>query len=439
MDKFNFKLRYIVLALILILGFILRVHNINTWPRNGATHDEYAWTWLGINLIQNHEPISWSPHPQYTNRTPIVYRDAPYFLVKPYLEHPPLFGLVAGSFALLSGADNMYDVDQHNMRGLALFLGLVSILMIYVLASEIYGHRVGLLSAFIYSIIPTIVIGSRIVENENFFIPLFLLALYLISKFIKTSNPWARNIAAVLCGLLMLAKVPWVAAPLAIILILFYTKKYRDAGKFIAIVIPIFLLFIVYGIYWDSELFFSLWKLQLQRYDLTYNSLFAVFTSPYLVDRFMIDGWIYFGWIAIFLLAVKDIKKNYMILLPFLAYLAVFVFAIPNEPGHGWYRYPFYPFFAISIALFLKEYFTKNYFLTFLFLLMTGLSMLQLSWAQSLGFSFVVFRGFLIFSGLTLAPLFIPKTKKVAYVASYSLLIFVILLTMWSVKNYNEL
>ncbi len=438
MDKLLFKFRFFALFLILILGLYLRNNNLYTWPRLGATFDEYAWTWLGMSIIQNHVPISWSPHPQYTQKTLITYQKAYFWLVRPYLEHPPLFGLVAGSYALLSGTKDMLHVDLNHIRGLALILGVLSIFILYVFAAEVYDYKIGFLSALIYSVIPTIAVGSRLVQNENFFIPFFLLALTLLSKFIKTNNPWYRNGAALICGLLSLAKVPWLAGALAVVLIFFFLKRYKDAGKFLAIVVPIFLLFFVWGYYWDWNLFIKLWGLQLQRYDLTFNSFFALFTSPYLADRFFVDGWIYFGWFAIFLLTVKDFKKNFFVLLPFLAYFSVFVFAIPNEPSHGWYRYPFYPFMTVSIALFLKEYFTKNYFLTFLFLIFTGLSMLQMSWAQSLGFSFIVFRAFLVLFGISLAPLFLPKTGKVAYITSIFSLFLVFLLSIWSIFKYNE-
>ncbi|MCL5434765.1 MAG: glycosyltransferase family 39 protein [Patescibacteria group bacterium] len=432
------KYRYIILGLILILGLWLRSDKLYTWPRLGATFDEYAWTWLGINLIQNHVPESWSYHPQYKQKKLVIYQKTNFVLVKPYLEHPPLFGLVAGTFALLTGTKDMFHVDLTHIRGLALLLGVLSIFLVYVFAAQVYDYKIGLLASLIYSTVPTIAVGSRIVENENFFIPFFLLSLYLISRFIKTNNPWFRNIAGVICGLLILAKVPWIAGALAIVLIFFYLKKYKDAFKFLAIVIPIFSLFFLYGAYYDWNIFINLWKLQLQRYDIAFNSIFALFTSPYLADRLVVDGWIYFGWFAAFMLIVKDLKKNYMVLLPFLAYFAIFIFAIPNEPDHGWYRYPFYPFTVISIALFLKEYFNKNYFLTFLFLIFTGLSVLQLSWAQSLGFSFMVFRGFLILFGISLVPLFIPKTEKIANFSSYLSLFIIFLLNIWSVFKYNE-
>lgn len=438
MDKFLFKFRFLILALSLFIGFYLRSNNLYTWPREGATFDEYAWTWLGVNLIQNHVPQSWSRHPQYTNRKNITYRKADFTLVKPYLEHPPLFGLVAGSFALLSGVKDMYHVDINHIRGLALLLGVLSIFILYVFIAEAYDFKLALLASFFYSIVPTVVIGSRIVENENFFIPFFLLSLYLTAKFIKTKKSIYRNLSAIICGLLILAKIPWVAGAFSIVLIFFYLRKYKDAFKFLAIVIPIFSLFFIYGFYFDYKLFLNLWAFQLERYDIAFDSIFALFRAPYLVDRFMFDGWIFFGWFAMFLLLVKDLKKNYLIIFPFLAYFVIFVFAIPNEPGHGWYRYPFYPFLITSIALFIKEYFNKNYFLTFFYLLFVGLSLLQLTWAQSFGFSYNVFRLFLLLYGLSTLPFFFPKTKKISLLASYFNLILILIFSIWSILSYNE-
>src|SRR3989344_8195322 len=131
--------KYLVLfVFILFFGLILRYSNFETIPRHGATFDEFAWTWLGINLIQKGVPISWSPHPQYQERKEIRYQGAAFLIVKPYLEHPPLFGMLAGSFALINGAKDMYDVTLAKIRPLALILGMFSILAVFLLTNEIY-------------------------------------------------------------------------------------------------------------------------------------------------------------------------------------------------------------------------------------------------------------------------------------------------------------
>lgn len=434
------KFFFIPLLAILILGFFLRSNNLNTWPRLGATFDEYAWTWLGMNLIQEGIPKSWSPHPQYENRKHLVYQGAAFFIVEPYLEHPPVFGLLAGSFALLRGANNMLDVTLPTIRPLALILGLISILLVYFFTKEIYGRNEAIISSILFASIPTVVIGSRIVQNENFFIPIWLLSILLIAKYLKNERVLFRNLAAILCGLLILAKIPWAAAGLSIILILLAVKKYNDAFKFCLLLIPIGFIYFLYGFYFDKDLFLSLWGLQLNRYDLTFNSIFALFQKPYLVDRFYTDGWIYFGWISLFLLFIKDVRKNLFIIIPVLSYFLVFLSAIPDEAGHGWYRYPFYPFLIISIALFIKEYFAKNWQLTFISLVFIGTSLFQLTWANVFGFSYIIFRASILGWMISLVPIFSKNTRliNIARWSSYVWLVVFILLNVWAVLLYNE-
>ncbi len=431
----------IIFLLILLLGFFLRIHNLYTWPRLGATFDEYAWTWQGISLIQNHIPTSWSPHPQYKKTKNIIYQKTPFRLVTPYLEHPPFFGLIAGTFALMSGAKDIYHIDLRHIRGLALILGVISIGLVMLLTHELYQDKgIALIAGLLYAVVPSIAVGSRILQNENFFIPIWLLSLYLISKYLKTKKTRYRNIAAILCGLLSISKVPWLAGAFSIVLIFLFLKRYRDILFFLSVVLPIFLIYFVYGFYFDRNLFLSLWSLQLNRYDLAFNSIYALFQKPYLIDRFYTDGWIYFGWFAIFLLLIKDIKKNIFIIFPFLSYFLIFLAGIPDEAGHGWYRFPFYPYLIISIALFLKEYFNKNYFLTFLFLVFVGTSLLQNVWMPAFGFSYFIFRVAIISWVL---PLFlqisnIKKGNIFSNIINKSWFFVYIILSILAVMQYNE-
>lgn len=432
----------IIFISIIILGLFLRTHNFTEYPRFGSTFDEYAWTWLGINIIKEKTPISWSSHQHYEKfRKHLIFQNTNFWIVKPYLEHPPFFGIVAGSFAILNGTRDMYEISIDKIRPLAIFMGIFSIFLIFFLVREIYGEKLALLSSLIYATIPTVAIGSRIVQNENFFIPMYLAALFLIVKFIKTKKKLFLYVSALLCGLLIISKIPWIAATLGIVAILFYNKLYKDGIKIITITLSFFISYIAYGIYFNQELFFNLWGLQLERYSLTFNSFFAIFTEPYLVDRFLLDGWIYFGWIAFFLLLSKNLKQNFIIIFALLGYLAVFIFAIPNEPGHGWYRYPFYPFLAVSIAIFIREYFNKNLLMTFMFLIFVCLSLLELTWTKTFGFSFSVFRIFLILSASALLPLFFKKTKLIKYstVVNFSLLILGFVLSIWTVISYTDL
>ena len=444
----------IILICILLLGFFLRKHDFLTWPREGATFDEFAWTFQGLSMWEKGIPTSWSPHAVYKNKVEYFNPQGAHFtLVTPYLEHPPLFGLVAGGFAYLRGVRTFDDVTIAKIRLLAIGMGIVSIIAVFALASGIYGSCVGLIASAIYAIVPTVVIGSRIVQNENFFIPLFLFALYFAHRYIQESskNPASpaggqelrtRNLilTSLLCALLPLAKIPWIAAPLAVIGMFLFSKKWKAA-----IWVSVATLFcmsgwLTYGYITDAALFTNLWKLQLARYDMAFDSIFIFFRDPVIVDRALTDGWIYFGWAAMLLLLTKNLKQHAPIIFGFLAYFAVFVFAIPSEPMHGWYRYPFYPFLSIAIALFIKEYFNKNYLVTAVFFILTGLSMFAASWEKALGFSYPVFRTYLSVVAIGALPGIFPKLekKKMFQWINIALFLFVILLSVWTVYMYNE-
>ncbi len=430
-----------IFLLILIVGLHLRAHNLITWPRLGATFDEYAWTWQGVSLIQDGMPQSWSYHPQYKNRKEIKYQKATFILVKPYLEHPPLFGLVAGSYALLTGSNNMFDINIPTMRGLALILGALSITMVFFVAGKIYGPGIGLLSSLLYAVIPTIAVGSRIVQNENFFIPMWLLSIYFAILYLEKNKSIFRNIAIIIASLLILSKIPWIAAPFSIGIIFLFSKKYKDITILLISVLAVFLAYFLYGFYYDREVFLGLWGLQLNRYDLAFDSIYALFQKPYLADRYYTDGWIFWGWISFVLLLIKDFRKNFILISVLLSYFLVFLAGIPDESGHGWYRYPFYPFLAISIALFIKEYFAKNWVLTFLFLVFVGTTLMNLVWTPKFGFSYPIFRLSIISWALVLVPLYISDKKIILFgkIVSYSWLIILIMMSIRAIIYYNEM
>jgi 4-amino-4-deoxy-L-arabinose transferase-like glycosyltransferase len=432
---------YVLLAGILLVGAYLRNYNLTVWPREGATFDEFAWTFLGLSVWQKGIPTSWSPHGAYKNRVEYYNPQGAHFtLVTPYLEHPPLFGLIAGGFARANGVTSFDQVTISKIRPLALMLGVLAIFSVFLLAAAVYGDVTGLIASGIYAVIPTVAIGSRLVQNENFFIPFFLLALYFAYKYIQRSSRTDLRVATIICAVLPLAKVPWVAAPAAVMAMLGYSKKWKAAFMVGVTAAVCFGGFIVYGLLLDTEVFLNLWRLQLARYAMRFDSLFIIFQDPAVADRTLVDGWIYFGWAAMILLLIKNLKKNLPVVLGFLAYGAVFVFAIPSEPLHGWYRYPFYPFLAIALAVFLKEYCNRNFLVSAVFYVVTGLSMFAQSWGRTLGFSYPVFRTYVgIVAVGALAGIF-PKLEhnKLFRWVNIAILSIIILLSVWTILIYNE-
>lgn len=432
---------YILLLFILLLGFGVRFYNYTVWPREGATFDEFAWTFLGLSMWEKGVPTSWSPHTAYKERVEYFNPQGAHFtLVTPYLEHPPLFGLIAGGFARMNGIMSFDEVNVAAIRPLALFLGVFSVFTVFLFASAVYGDVLGLLASGIYAIIPSVAIGSRLVQNENFFIPFFLLSLYFAYKYVKYSLPKDLIVTTIICALLPLAKVPWIAAPLAVSGMFAFSKQWKAVLTVSVATVICFGGFMLYGFLLDTEVFLNLWKLQLGRYDMAFDSLFVLFRDPMIVDRTFVDGWIYFGWVAMVFLFIKELKKNLPVVLGFLSYGAIFVFAIPGEPLHGWYRYPFYPFLAIALAVFLKEYLNRNYLVTAMFFIVTGLSMFAESWGRVFGFSYPILRTYITAVAVGTLPGFFPDIwgKRFLHGLNAILFVTVVILTCFTIVTYNE-
>lgn len=431
------KLKTIFLLLIIFLGFYLRFHNYDKFPRHGATFDEFAWTWQGISLWQNHIPTSWSPHPHYKNFEIKKFQGAWIRFVTPYLEHPPLFGLVAGGFALLTGSKNMDDINLSQIRILSLGLGVVSIFLIFLLAKKVYGDFIGFLSALLYATIPTVVIGSRIVQNENFLIPIMLIVWLLIINYLQAKKIWQRNLAAILAGLLTLAKVPWAAVTFALCFLLVKKRHFKDVFIVGAIAVSIFSLYFVYGRFYDWPTFIGLWGLQTARAKIGLTNVLALFTHPYLIDRIYPDGWIYWGWFSILMLSLK-FKKHFLLLIPFLAYFLIFIFAIPGIEAQGWYRYPFYPFLIIASAVLIKKMLDKPSLLNLFFFFIIASSAFHWGWEEIFGISNNFFRLIIIVGAVSFLPAILWPKKFTFFnrKATYFWLFVFLILNILSVINH---
>ena len=431
------KFKIVSLVFILLLGFYLRFYHYDRFPRHGATWDEFAWTWQGISLWQKGVPTSWSPHAQYKNFELKRFQGTQVKLVTPYLEHPPLFGLVAGGFALLTGSKEMFDITLGQIRILSLILGTSSIFLVFLLAKKLYGPFVGFLSALLYASVPTIVIGSRIVQNENFLIPMMLFVWLLIIDYLKTKKTWQRNLAAVLAGLLTLAKVPWATVTLALCFLLVKKKYFKDALIVGLIAVSIFSFYFLYGWFYDWPTFIGLWGLQMARARIGLDNFLALFTHPYLIDRIYPDAWIYWGWFSVFILSL-NFKRHFKLLIPLLAYFLIFMWAIPGIEAQGWYRYPFYPFLIIASAILIKKMLIKPSLLNFFFFFLISSSAFHWGWGETFGVSNSLFRAIVILGAASfLPPVFWPqKFANLGKKAAYFWLIVFLFLNIFSIITH---
>jgi 4-amino-4-deoxy-L-arabinose transferase-like glycosyltransferase len=375
----------IVLLVILLLGQRLRFYNYDVVPHPGETADEYGFAWAGLSLIKDGVPESWSSvnmatitdeayenvRKEYVNVDGIHDKDPsgpPFSLVKPWFDKPPGFALFIGSYSYFKGAREYVQTGVGIIRRPMVRIALITTILIFFLGYRLFDARVGLVSALLYSTIPTMVISSRLVLSENGYIPIFLAAILAADYYLEKKQTKYWLLAAVLAAFGILFKLSAVAILMTVLLIyLIYLPKGKKKFKIILLTSIIgisgFLAFALFGAYYDWGLFYRVFNAQSNLlYGTGSEVLFSAVTKSLVATRFFTDGWMTLGWIAFLLVSFKGWRKTkgatYMTV-AFFSYLAVFL-VLGSEP-YGWYRYPLFPFLAISIAkVFIDLYDSPN-------------------------------------------------------------------------------
>ncbi|HEX9817670.1 MAG TPA: glycosyltransferase family 39 protein, partial [Patescibacteria group bacterium] len=165
--------------MVITVSLFLRWWNYAYFPVGGETADEYAWTMLGASLIQEGAPASWSYFSAYEN-----YRyvegifDAP--IVRPALDHPPLFSLLPGAAHSIKS----FWLDSPSLkviRAPLVILGAVNVGIFWLVCRQIFTKKSwAIVGSILFMTIPSLVFGSRLVVAENLLVTWILLALLLI-------------------------------------------------------------------------------------------------------------------------------------------------------------------------------------------------------------------------------------------------------------------
>src|SRR5262245_37516856 len=98
-----------LLILIFTVGLGLRLYHLEKAPYFNETSDEFAWTWSGMSLLHDGVPTAWTYLPAYGNVGWTSWRGFGFHMVKPWLDHPPLFSVVMGSWMLAAGYRDIFS------------------------------------------------------------------------------------------------------------------------------------------------------------------------------------------------------------------------------------------------------------------------------------------------------------------------------------------
>ena len=330
-----------------------RLYHLDLAPARSLTEDEYAWTWSGMTLIQRGTPEAWSMLTAYLPvRRNIEWRGHRYRMVKPWLDHPPLYALYAGGWMLALGQRDMFEVDLWQMRLGSLLLDAVCFVLLSLVLRRLLPTAEILVALLLYAVMPAIVLHQRLVICENMYVPLTLGILLLL---LQQSREFARARALAifaLCAALPLLKVAALTSSVFLLLWALIDgaprERWISAGT-IALGTGTGLgVYLWYAQHVDANLFWEVMTNQQDRWK-GFAGMEALLFTPRLVNQGLRDLLAVLG--CVLALASLTLPRMAAWGLAVLAYTACMAFFMDQERVYGWYFLPLYPWFCTALGV----------------------------------------------------------------------------------------
>lgn len=362
----------IVLAL-LGLALFLRAAQLGSVPAPLATTDEYHYAWAGLSLISQGRPTAWSYLTGYHNtqalKGQVKALGTSWQIVTPAMDHPPLYSLLAGGFARLTGAKplalttnagrnvTIWEIDLARCRILSLILFAVSFLLLYDLASRRCGFAVAVVALLLYAFVSHMVLHSRLLVTETLTTPLLLGGLCAWDRYQR--GEWGERLFATVTIVLIAAATlcKLVAASQAAVLCFLLVAQRRR----VALIYPVVgvaigaSIYLMFGAWQDWPIFVKVLESQSARWH-GFGMLPEIILNPLLVHAPARSYPILLGWGAIFAVALSQAEiRGRELAAAAVVYLLAFGFFTAVPAIYGWHLMPFYPFMALAIAIIFME------------------------------------------------------------------------------------
>lgn len=458
-NKFLNIIKVLVFVLILVLALMVRKKNYAEIPIPGQSVDEYSYSWVGLSLIENGMPVGISGISGYKNSLPryvnvdrffqTVSTGDPLTINYPWMDHPPLLGLITGGYAYLSGVRVFEDTTSYIIRKPIVIISTISVALLMIYCWINFSFLTTVISGLIYATTPLVVLSGRMIQAENAVIPCFLACMICISLYLKKKNDYWLFASALIAGIATLFKLNGIVCHLFVLFALLNEYKslkdkfVKDFGFFLIISLPISFLFVIYGSVYGIENFKNIFFSNYNRfYGIGANSLIELIRNQRLTQhKFLPEVAIVSGWLVFLSFLIKKPKRTgtKLVILAIFSYLIIYIF-FGSQP-YGWYTFPFWPLLIIILAKFLTDGIEKGKNLIavfFISLLMLGTNISQIINV----FEFQPFANLwrigvsLIFFILVLTSLF--KSKKILF---YKILLLVIiaLIIYTNLKYLNKI
>jgi len=405
------KIKFFAFIFVLVLGVILKLHNYSIYPQRGATSDEYSYSFQGVSLLTKGIPISWSAFTQYKNLRHLNIKKIYFPIVYPYFDHTPLNGIVTGAWALIFGENTFEKIQLKTVRIVPIIFSTISCLFVFLIGLKLLNYKTAIWALLIYSTTTIFTIQGRVVLAENLVTLILLCSIYAFLNFYKKINIQKTIILGTLAGLAFWSKELGIVGFLS--LLYFFVAKNLKV-KYVIFFIFTFLffvgLYIIYGTYFDAEVF---WKILLQQSNRNIgpDTLFYIISNPIIVNKSYYDGWYFFGFFAFFS-SLFSYKKNEFITVPATTYFLLLLFTLTQKGEMGWYIIPLFPFMSLLMAKFLVKEVQRIGFGIFPLLIFVGQYVLKYVYEASFGLTLFQFRTALLILFLPIILTVVFKKEK---------------------------
>lgn len=353
-------LQTLFLLVVFSFFFVVKSFNYDRYPLMGHL-EEYAYSWMGIHLIETGVPKTWSPggtNPlqdiAFSGKISNYGVDLWVDILAPWLDLPPLYGLLSGGVAYLFGFDKWSVLPASAIRLPAIFFSFLTTIVLFLLTKKLFNFKVALLTCAIYSLTPLFVFSQRLSVAENGIAFFYILGIYLTLLYIEKRKWYYLFWLPILPGIAGLMKQTGFFIVFLEVFLLVKNKLWKEAVfSFLGTFWFLGILF-YYGWLVDWEIFRGV-TLNQSRRPVGFLGLPFIFSTPGFSIEPFYDGWYIFSLLSAFYLSVRNFKKkNYQIIaLAFIFWLMVVVFSGGQADMLLWYRYPAFPFVAVFGALML--------------------------------------------------------------------------------------
>lgn len=481
-----------IIALIWLLqtSHLIRLVGYDQIPNTNSVLDEYTNVWHGLSIRKTGVPAAWSdlrtywdfwpnyksdtknknlsvngfnisPNPSwfpirnfselsiYTTEFDFGNGPRQTSLMQPYLDHPP-FGAIILSLLVPSSKKTFSQITPADMRITSIWIADITTILIFLLGLQLSKKPlIGLMSAAIYSSVPTFLFVSRLALLENVLIPIQLLSLNFLVFALNQDRSRTNLYRCILlfsgltAGLAFLSKTTGIAVILAEMIILFLNRvSLKNISYFLIPALLISAIYPIWGFILAPNIFPSL-LLELSNKRIFVGSLsFISSLFKFGWKGFPIDGWWFGGFIS--LTFVKYKKQTAPLLIS--AFVMLFVILFTGASSFPWYFIPMIPFMSIATAyLFWEVAFNPKLIqilVVFLFFFSSTYFWAQGVYSAAPNFinhqqQFLIYKILLVifFGGVALAGFLCKRNKILRVLWITAIFLSIYILIKWNFKS----